>query len=649
MNTSFQRVLLALLLCSLSWSPAASAQPQTAFPLHNQAVFAPLDWPAPTPERAVTGFPGPNYWQQQADYAIAVTLDPATHRIAGTVRITYTNNSPHPLPFLWLQLDQQAFAHDSRNAQLHGPNSRWRGAFADGGFALSEVTVGRNGRVYAPHYHIDGTRMKIELQHPVLPNGGVVDVTMAYSYTIPPFGADRTGHQEFEQGTVYQIAQWYPRMFVFDDVNGWNTMPYLGQGEFYTAFGNYNLELTAPADFVVVATGTLLNEEEVFTPEQVRRLVKARTQAETMHIIREKEVGKKQSRPSDVTALTWRYRAENVRDVAWAASQAFILDAASWEDVLIMSAYPKEAIGTPESPGWERSTAYVRHAVAFYSDAWYRYPYPVAINVAGPVGGMEYPMLIFCSYQARGQALFGVTDHEIGHTWFPMLVGSDERRHGWMDEGFNTFINYFSNKAFYGPDAERLQRYAPARTADRMQQPFADQPSLTYADQIRADGVGFLSYRKPAVGLLLLRNYILGPDRFDPAFQSYIRAWAYKHPQPADFFRSIEQAAGEDLSWFWRGWFYGTATLDQQVVRRNAGTDNAHWIVQHASDLLLPITLKIDYADGTAAVRKIPVVGFFKQDAFPIFPEPGQEIIKLTIDPDQVLPDVDRTNNVWQP
>ena len=320
---------------------------------------------------------GPNYWQQQADYNIAVTLDPATHRIAGTVQITYTNNSPHPLPFLWLQLDQQAFAPDSRNAQLHGPNSRWRGAFADGGYTLSEVTIGRNGSVYAPTYHINGTRMKIDLKNPVLPNGGVVDLTIVYSYTIPSFGADRTGHQAFEQGTVYQIAQWYPRMFVFDDVNGWNTMPYLGQGEFYTEFGTYNLELTAPADFVVVATGALRNEEEVFTTEQVRRLARARTQSETISIIRENEVGKAKSRPRDTPALTWRYRAENVRDVAWAASQAFILDAASWEDVLIMSAYPKEALGTPEDPGWERSTAYVRHAVQFYSEAWLRYPYPV--------------------------------------------------------------------------------------------------------------------------------------------------------------------------------------------------------------------------------------------------------------------------------
>ena len=258
-------------------------------------------------------------------------------------------------------------------------------------------------------------------------------------------------------------------------------------------------------------------------------------------------------------------------------------------------------------------------------------------------------MLIFCPYGARGQALFGVTDHEIGHTWFPMIVGSDERRHGWMDEGFNTFINYFSNEAFYGPDAERLKRYAPAHTANRMQEPVADQPAITYADQIRAPGVGFLSYRKPAVGLLLLRNYILSPELFDAAFKAYISAWAYKHPQPADFFRAMEQATGENLSWFWRGWFYGTDVLDQQIMAVNAGTPEAHWVVRHATDLLLPVTLKIDFADGTSVLRKIPVSGFFKQRAYPVLPENGRQIIRLSIDPEGILPDTDRTNNVWQP
>lgn len=638
--------LFQLIFClplSLSFAQTESSVPET-----NQTLFAPINWPAPSPQRTAQGTPGNAYWQQQTDYNIAVSLDPFTHRVEGSVSITYTNNSPQSLNQLWIQLDQNAFASTSRNARLHGEASRWRGSFSEGGFEISDVTVSRKGNLYTPEYIVTDTRLRIALDNPLPAAGSVVDVTIRYSYVVPEFGADRTGRMAVENGTVYQIAQWYPRMHVYDDVSGWNAMPYLGQGEFYTEYGDYNFEITVPSDFVVVATGELLNADEVYTGEQLKRLERARQSSETIHIIKEREVGRDNSRPEGSPLLTWKFRAENVRDVAWGASQAFILDAAGWENVLVMSAYPQEALGTADNPGWERSTEYVRHAIQFYSNAWYRYPYPVAINVAGFVGGMEYPMLVFCDFQTRGQALFGVTDHEFGHTWFPMIVGSDERRHAWMDEGFTTFINYFSNIAFYGPQAERLQRYAPERTASRMQEPIATQPTMTYPDQIHAPAVGFLSYRKPAVGLLLLRNYILGAERFDLAFKSYIKAWAYKHPQPADFFRTIEQESGENLAWFWNGWFYGTEVLDQQIsVKASTDTDPV-LVVQHGTDLLFPVDIEIEFEDGSTTSSRIPIEAFFKQDGALVTPVENKRMVRVTIDPSEQLPDVNRSNNMWR-
>ena len=642
-----QRSSLALLLGRLL-PLAAVGQNPSDHARHNRAVFAPLDLPAASTLRTASGRPGPSYWQQQADYTIEVSLDPNTHRVSGTVTIAYTNNSPEPLSHLWLQLDQNLFRTDSRGAALQGGHSRWSGAFEAGGYEISNVALIRHGDHSEPEYLIDDTRMRVSLDPPLPTGGSRLDLSIDFGFTVPEYGADRMGRLPIERGMVYELAQWFPRMYVFDDTNGWNTQPYLGQGEFYLNYGSYRVEITLPSDFVVVATGTLMNEEEVFTGEQRRRLREARTSDETVAIIQPREAGRNSSRPNQ-KSLTWIYEAENVRDFAWAASQAFILDASSWEDVLIMSAYPHEGLGDAANPGWERSTEYVRHAVAHYSDTWSRYPYPVAINVAGIVGGMEYPMIVFCDVNDRGQDLFGVTDHEIAHTWFPMMVGSDERRHAWMDEGFTTFINYYSNLTFYGRQAERLGRYTPQRTAGRMQEPIADQPIFTNPDQIRQEGLGFLAYRKPAIGLLLLREFVLGPERFYPAFKAYIDRWAFRHPQPSDFFRTIEDVAGEDLDWFWRGWFMGTGTLDQALVSLQAATPGHHVAVEQAGPLIMPVDLEIAYANGTSERRRLPVELFFKSDRVTLDLPDSPAIRAIVLDPDHVLPDVNRTNNRWRP
>ena len=451
----------------------------------NEALFSPLPFPVPNTVRTVQGTPGHAYWQQRADYHITASLHPETHRITGTVRITYTNNSPHSLQHLWVQLDQNAFSPDSRSASLQQQSTRWRGSFTGGGFTVSDLFTTRLGVHATPVFTVDDTRLRIDLDTPLPPGGSTIDVSLTYSFIVPEHGADRTGRIDVERGTIYQIAQWYPRMYVFDDVSGWNARPYLGQGEFYLEYGDYTVEISVPSDFFVVATGKLVNPEDVYTKDQQKRIDEAQTAERVIPVLRDNEVGKRGSRPDNADTLTWVFKAENVRDFAWAASQAFIVDAANADGVLIMSAYPHEAVGITPETGWEKSTEYLRHAIQFYSDMWYPYPYPVAINVAGNVAGMEYPMIQFCSLRARDQALFGVTDHEAAHNWFPMMVGTDERRHAWMDEGFTTFMSYYSLKAYLGDTAERLNRYTSSFIADRMQETIASQPIITPPDHLR--------------------------------------------------------------------------------------------------------------------------------------------------------------------
>jgi hypothetical protein len=623
-------------LCLALLAAGASYAQDSSDP--NRDLFRTLEMPNPDAYRSPAGGPGHAHWQQRADYRIQVALDPDQRHLEGSETIRYTNNSPDELDYLWVQLDQNLFRPGSRGAEIQPPDSRWRGAFEGGGFDVSNVRV--DGR--AADVLIDDTRMRVDLAEPMPSGGSTVELSLDFAFTIPQYGADRMGLLDVEQGTVFELAQWYPRMYVYDDVDGWNVMPYLGQGEFYLEYGDFDVEITVPRNFIVAATGALANEDEVLSAAQRERLERARGSAETVMIVSPEEVGDPEMRPAGEGPLTWRFEAENVRDMAWAASQAFIWDAAGWEDVLTMSFYPHEGIGTAGNPGWEESTEYVRHSIVHYSEMWYPYPYPVAINVAGIVAGMEYPMIVFCSVQARGQGLYGVTTHEIGHEWYPMIVGSDERRHAWMDEGFTTFINHYATLDFYGEGAPT--RLTADYIANVMVQDVAEQPIYTYPDLIPRAGLGFLAYRKPGMGLYLLREYVLGPERFDEAFRTYTRRWAFRHPQPSDFFRTMEDAAGERLDWFWKGWFYGTGLLDQQVIEVTERGGGTEVIIEQADGLLMPVELSIEYEDGASERRRIPVEAFTHEDAFTATIE-GTDVSSVTIDPDHILPDVDRSNN----
>jgi hypothetical protein len=623
------------------------AQQARKLPPTNQENFRPLALPPANGMRRPSGGPGPEYWQQRADYDIDVALDGATHTVSGSASIRYVNQSPDTLREVWLQLEQNLFAPDSRGALVNS-STRWRGAFPGGGLELRRVGIIQDGRVAEPEYVVDDTRLRIDLPVPLAPGGGEVTIEVEWSFLVPEYGADRMGRLQGQDGWLYEIAQWYPRVYVYDDVHGWNPMPYIGQGEFYLEYGDFNVAITVPRDFIVAATGELTNAADVLTAEQQQRLERARTSEETVMIVAAGEIGGAATRPAGEAPLTWRFRASNVRDFAWAASRAFIWDAAGWEGVLLQSVYPREGVGTETSPGWEMSTQYLRHTIPHYSEEWFRYPYPTATNVAGIVGGMEYPMVVFCGVNARDQALFGVTDHEFGHSWFPMIVGSDERRYAWMDEGFNTFINHYSNLAYYGDDAQRSLRTRAPYILEQMLAPTADQPIATEPDGIRPDALGFLAYRKPGYGLIVLRELVVGPERFDAAFRRYIDEWAYKHPQPADFFRSIEEGTGEDLGWFWKGWFYSTDLLDQAVDSVTTTQERTLVHLSNREGLVMPAVLEITFDDGTTETRRLPVEIWSLGDTFTYGFDGTRPVRSVRLDPLDILPDVRAENDVWQ-
>ncbi len=630
------------------------------------AAFAPLDLPAPTAVRAADGRPGPAYWQNRNDYRIEVSLDPATHTVAGTVTLTYTNQSPLPLDHLWFHLEQNLFAPGARGAS----GRRASATVAEGqGYRIGRVTVG--GREVVPT--ITDTRMRVDLREPVAGGGGTVTVTVPYSFVVPGDRTPRMGRMETARGTVYALAQWFPRVAVYDDVTGWNHQPYLGQGEFYLGYGDIEMALTVPATMTVVGTGTLLNEAEVYTAEQRERLARARESDTAVRIVEPAEVGTAAARPRTSGMTTWRFRAENVRDVAWAASNAFILDGAvarvpqpggRTNDVLILSAYPHEGLSAdPASPGWEEATRYGRAAI-LNNSRWYAYPYPVAISVATHIGGMEYPMLHFSDVQSRHFDLFGVVDHELGHNWFPMIVGSDERRYGWMDEGFNTFINRYSNVTFYNEGTDRslpgfgrandsyfVNLMEPATYANFARgQAANDRPLMTYPDHVPGAATGFVLYFKPAMALTMLREHILGPERFDAAFRAYIATWAYKHPQPADFYRSMEGVAGEDLDWFWRGWFYTTDLYDARLLGVVVADGDRAVATVATGPLPMPTTVEFRFTDGSTARAAVPVEAFATTGETTVgVPLNGRTLAGATLDPDQRLPDADRANDAATP
>ena len=629
---------------------ATPAQPrETRAPVADTGVFSPLPLPPANDLRRANGAPGPRYWQQRADYSIKATLDTAARRLSGQVSIRYTNNSPDTLSRVWLQLDQNLFRKGSVGSFLNAQDTRFGGENFDGGYDIASVTqtpVPARGRAAgrpAPlRTRVDDTMMELELATPLVP-GGATLLDIAYAFNVPEHGADRMGRE----GSLYEFAQWYPRMCVYDDVNGWNTLQYLGQGEFYLEYGDFIYEVTVPAGYIVGGTGTLQNPLEVLTAAQRSRLKAAATSDTAVRIVTEEELKSGGARPAKDGMLTWKFKAQNVRDVAWAGSPEYLWDATSWEGILSHAYYRPAAKSL-----WHEAAVMGRYSIQEYSTRWHRYPYPQVSAVEGPVSGMEYPMVTMENGESR-EGLFAVITHETGHMWYPMMVGSDERRYAWMDEGFNTFINSFAEEGFFQRDDTRRRRGEAAFTLMNDQAPTA-QPIMTYANRYRTEGnLGALAYIKPGMGLSLLRSKILGPEAFDRAFREYTRRWAFRHPQPADFFRTIEDVSGRDLDWFWRGWFYTTGALDQAIeaVTQRPGREGGQIVtvtLRNAAYQVMPVDLQLTFADGTTASYSYPVEIWYKGDKYTATITTAQPVTAATVNPDGSLPDVVPGNNGWK-
>ena len=615
----------------------------------NKEAFYPQFYPYPGNDyRSASGEPGPKYWQNRADYKINATLDTAAHKVIGDVEITYTNNSPDNLKFLWLQLDQNIYRQDSRgSATSTQAGGRWANTKFTEGEVIKSISV-ESAKSYTPKYIVTDTRMQVWLNDALKGSGNKIKLKIAFEFVIPEYGTDRMGRLKTKNGIVYEIAQWFPRLCVYDDIQGWNTLPYIGQGEFYLEFGDFDYTVTAPADVIVVGSGDLLNPQDCYTSEQIKRWNEAKNSDKTVIIRGEKEIKEASSRPNK-TSCTWKFKITNARDVAWAASKAFIIDAAkinlpSGKKSLAISAYPAESI---KRNGWQRSTEFVKGSVEHYSRKWFEYPYPAATNVAGVVGGMEYPGIVFCGFGASGAGLWGVTDHEFGHTWFPMIVGNNERKYAWMDEGFNTFINGLSSEAFNnGEFAGGGFSFGDLSTFV-----FSDEMDGLYniPDVIGQSDLGIAAYEKPSIMLNALRDVVLGEERFDAAFREYVNRWAYKHPTPWDFFHTMENVAGEDLGWFWRGWVLNTWKLDQSIkdvkyIRNDPG-NGVNITIQNLEKMAMPVLIKITEENGKEHDLKLPVE-VWQHGAQWTFHVPTTSNIKdVVLDPDKKLPDVNRSNN----
>jgi hypothetical protein len=550
--------------------------------------------PTATPYRTASGAPGHAYWQQRADYTIRATLDEAKRALTGSEQITYHNNSPDTLHYLWLQLDQNIYKADSdarmvmtapsreawgkarsdeEGMKFEGMRNILAGREFDGGFKITAVK-GSGGA--ALPYTINRTMMRIDLASPLKPGERFVfNIDWHYNINEQKVLGGRSGFEYFseDKNALFEVAQWFPRMAAYYDVQGWQHKQFLGSGEFTLEFGDYDVALTVPADHVIASTGELQNPNEVLSAAQRERLAKARNSDKPVLIVTQAEAEAAEKSVSSASK-TWHFKARNVRDFAWASSRKFIWDAQGYKkdgsNVMAMSYYPKEG-----NPLWEKfSTQAIIHTIEQYNKFSFDYPYPTAISVNGPVGGMEYPMISFngprpvkdkktgeITYSKRAKyGLIGVVIHEVGHNYFPMVINSDERQWTWMDEGLNTFVQYLAEQAW---EEHYPASRGDARTITEYMRSKNQVPIMTNSESLLQFGNN--AYAKPAAALNVLRETVLGRELFDHAFREYARRWKFKRPTPADFFRTMEDASGTDLDWFWRGWFYTTDAVDVSI------------------------------------------------------------------------------------
>ena len=634
----------ALILGTLLSSAPLVAQRPIPYP-----VVPPLEFQRALAKgtRSQTGEPGPRYWQQWTRYDIRASLAPDTKRLSGTERVVYFNRSPDTLGFLYLHLYQN----------LHAPGvPRNEPAEITGGVQLGSVTV--NGQALAagapgrPGYRVSGTIMRLTPPRPVAPGDSIV-LDLAWEFQVPRESAGRMG---WNGDDLFFVAYWFPRMAVYDDVVGWHTDPYLSSAEFYDGFGDYEYAVEVPEGWVVLGTGELQNPAEVLPDAIADRLRRAEQSDQVISILGPGDLGPgKATRPSPTGRLSWRYRAQRVRDVAFSATSASLWDAARTPvgdrdgDGTIEYARADALYRAPATL-WKSAARFVQHAISHHS----RYtglPYPwshmSAVEGAGIIGGgMEFPMMtLIGDYRGRSDsALYYVIAHELAHMWVPMMVGTDERRYGWMDEGTTTFNeNHASNEFFPGRNADRGDQNSYIATA----RSGYESEMMRWTDYLYPGQNGNASYSKPATVLVALRG-LLGDSLFQRAYHTYFRRWAFKHPKPWDFFNTFNHTVGRNLDWFWRSWYYETWTLDHAVASVTAGAGGTRIVVEDVGWVPMPARLTITLASGQVVQREVPVEEWLTgaRSAEVVLPR-DQTVTRVEIDAERAFPDVNRDNNVW--
>ncbi|MEJ2539467.1 MAG: M1 family metallopeptidase [Gemmatimonadota bacterium] len=587
--------------------------------------------------RTRTGAPGPNYWTQRVGYDIEVRLYPRDARVSGSEVIRYENRSPDTLDEVWLNLPQNVYAPG---------NPRNRTVPVTGGFDLervvvqgSEVTLGEPGRPVP-------TAVGIELPSPI-PPGGTAELEITWSFAVPE-GTFRMGREGTE---VFYLAQWFPQVATYDDLNGWARDPYLGDGEFYLDYGDYQVAITAPEGWLVSASGVLQNPEEVLRPEAVEQFLAPSREAVTAVVSQADRTAGRATAPGDAEGLlTWRYRAENVRDFAWGASDRYVWDitTAEYDDpdggrrtAAIHALY------RPDQPNWERAAEYARHAIESHS-AWYPYPYPqMTVNEGVIGGGMEYPMITIIGGGRTPLSLYGVISHELAHMWWPMVVGTNERRHAWMDEGLASFSEDLFTPTLF-PDSPgglgSMRGYLRVAGTD------SETESMRPADLYGPYGNrGLASYGKPATVFRALRGY-LGEDLFDDALRTYTRRWAYKHPHPLDLFWTFETVTGMDLDWYFRPWFYTTGVMDQAIDGVSVSEDGreVRLFLKDSGEIPMPVVAVLE-VEGGDPVRVTAGHDAWQDGRMELEVRLPAPVIRVVLDPEMMFPDIDREDNSWTP
>ena len=633
-------------------------------------IIAPPERPVPYPvtpppayraavangTRTESGRPGPNYWIQEADYRLRASIDPRTKTLAGTGEIVYTNNSPDTLEALHLELVQNLHMEGAVRVEMvevTGGVTLFRVAVEGEDLPPVDLVDSVEGPILEPYYEVNGTNLALHPPEPVAP-GASVTIDVEWSFTIPQQGAGaRMGHDR--ENLIY-AAYWYPVMSVYDDVEGWVTEQFMGTSEFYADFADYEVEIEMPAGWIVMSTGTLENPDEVLAPAVAARMREAHASDTPVKVVTPDDFAFAATRGGEGERLTWRFTAEQVRDVAFSATRESIWEAArtpvgdrdgdGTTDYAAINTFFRET-----APLWEEVTGYQQHAISFHSDYTdfpYPWPHMTAVEGGGIIGGgMEYPMMtLIGDYNARGDSgLYAVTAHELAHMWVPLIVNVNERRFSWVDEGFTTFLENEARRSYY-PGLESHQGDQEIYLSLARQE--AEGPLMLHSGfHPDPTAFGIASYMKPATLLVALRE-VLGEDTFQRAYHTLMDEWSFKHPYPWDIFNTFERIGGRDLDWFWSSWYYETWTLDQAIVDVRADGDSTTIVIRDEGLAPMPVLLEVTLEDGTVLNHRVPVDPWLSGRATTTVTLPTSSAVeRVEIDPQLKFPDVDRTDNVW--